>query len=377
MILLHRSGSKKSNKKLHRILQSFSNDVRNYSPEKLTECELFVSIGKLPLHSEDDAAMLANFLDRGGSVAVLSAEVEPIVNDFLGLYGMKIEGGAVVRAVYHQPYFHPKHALISNGIVQPFETENKQSQQSDGADAMAFVFPNGTTLNVETPAVPLLTSGSTSFPVDCPLAAAWEATTGNGRLIVVGSSDIFGDEWVEREDNSQLCDIFFKYLLNRVSFDPSLGRFDFEEKECVPDIATLSNLIKPCVQEVAELPQDFRTLLADDQFGLTVEEVIGFSQMEEENFPLPSSQIQMTAHTPRDPEMDEHPTDVHVHLSELLNEQCTDENLSHFVNSAGRIVGVEAVEDDNQDDEGKAKHVLHDVATFLVQSKIGHSESVV
>ena len=375
MILLHRGGGGK-NKQLRRILQSFSNDVQNYSPEKLTECELFVSIGKLPLHSEDDVAMLANFLDRGGSVAVLSAEVDPIVNDFLGLYGMKIEGGAVVRAVYHPPYFHPKHALISNGIVQPFETEDKQSQQSDGADAMTFVFPNGTTLNVETPAVPLLSSGSTSFPVDCPIAAAWEATTGNGRLIVVGSSDIFGDDWIEREDNAQLCDIFFKYLLHRISFDPSLGRFDFEEKECVPDIATLSNLIKPCVQEVAELPQDFRTLLADDQFGLTVEEVIGFSQMmPEENFPPPSSP--MTAHTPRDPEMDEHSTDVHVHLSELLNE-CTDENLSEFVIRAGLVVGVgvEAVEDDIQNDEEKAKHVLHDVATFLVQSKIGHSESM-
>lgn len=377
MILLHRSG--KNNKKLHRILQSFSNDVRSYSPEKLTECELFVSIGKLPLHSEDDAAMLTNFLESGGSVAVLSAEVDPIVNDFLGLYGMKIEGGAVVRAVYHPPYFHPKHALISNGIVQPFETEDNQSQQqSDGADAMTFVFPNGTTLNVETPAVPLLSSGSCSFPVDCPIAAAWEATAGNGRLIVVGSSDIFGDDWIERENNAKLCDIFFKYLLHRVSFDPSLGRFDFEEKECVPDIATLSNLIKPCLEEVAELPQDFRTLLADDQFGLTVEEVIGIGSsqmMPEENFPIPSSQIQMIAHTPRDTEMDEHPTDVHVHLSELLNE-CTDENLSEFVIKAGRIVGVEAVEDDIQNDEEKAKHVLHDVATFLVQSKIGHSESM-
>ena len=163
MILLHRGGGGK-NKQLRRILQSFTNDVQNYSPEKLTECELFVSIGKLPLHSEDDVAMLANFLDRGGSVAILSAEVDPIVNDFLGLYAMKIEGGAVVRAVYHPPYFHPKHALISNGIVQPFETEDKQSEQSDGADAMRFVFPNGTTLNVETPAVPLLSSGSTSYP---------------------------------------------------------------------------------------------------------------------------------------------------------------------------------------------------------------------
>ena len=54
----------------------------------------------------------------------------------------------------------------------------------------------------------------------------------------MGSSDVFADDWLEKEENFQLCDVLFKFLLRQnVSFDQSMGRSDFEEKERVPDIS--------------------------------------------------------------------------------------------------------------------------------------------
>jgi len=177
------------------------------------------------------------------------------------MFGISIDKTTLVRAVYCN-YLHPKHALIQNGIVQPeigFEKftpmnanherhkdrQNKMTQNVDSTDAsmsLSFVYPNGTTLSVEPPACTLLSSGSTSYQVDCPIAAALESVDDNhdgqqGRVIVVGSSDMFADEWIEKEENSQLCNVLFRFLLSQdVSFDPSMGRSDFEEIECVPDI---------------------------------------------------------------------------------------------------------------------------------------------
>ena len=288
MILLDRHGK---NNKLKRRLHSLATDgttVKTHdgpelTADALTDCELFVcysssSSSSCNLHSEQDYTILREFLDRGGSVAIFSTKAESkLLNDFLSNYDIQIEDGTVVRAVYHENYLHPQQALIQNGIVQPFDaTAEQQSHDAeDMSTSMAFLYPNGTTLSVDSPAFTLLSSGSTSYPVDCPIAAAWEATTesASGRLIVVGSADIFADEWLEREDNAQLCDVLFKFLLHQTDYDPSLGRSDFEEKECVPDIASLSNLIKPCLKDLDPLPKDYKTLLCDDQFGLTMDHI--------------------------------------------------------------------------------------------------------
>ena len=138
--------------------------------------------------------------------------------------------------------------------------------------SLLFVYPNGTTLSVQSPVYTLLTSASTSYPADCPIVATWEsANVGGkqGRVLVLGSSDIFANDWLDKEENLKLCNVLFCYLLGQnVSFDPSFGRSDFKGKECVPDIWSLSALVKPCLQESNPLPQDYRSLLCDDLFGL-------------------------------------------------------------------------------------------------------------
>jgi hypothetical protein len=47
-----------------------------------------------------------------------------------------------------------------------------------------------------------------------------------------------------------------------------MGRSDFEEIECVPDISSLAQLVKPCLHENDPLPQYYQSMLCDDLFGL-------------------------------------------------------------------------------------------------------------
>jgi intraflagellar transport protein 52 len=404
MILFDRRG--KNKKKLHRRLQSLA-AIKTHDGTELSaalndsDCELFVCFGEFQT-DEDQAIILKDFIDRGGSVAVFSTEAESNINQFLDNFGIQIEEGAVVRAVYHKGYLHPKHALVQNGIVQPFgdrDERNYHGADGDTSTLMKFVYPNGTTLRVESPAFTLLSSGSTSYPVDCPVAAAWEALAGRGRLIAVGSGDIFSDEWLEREDNSKLCDVLFKFLLHQaVEFDPSLGRSDFEEKECVPDIASLSNLIKPCLQDVDPLPQDYTTLLCDDQFGFTMDHIpkvidlyknlnVNYDSLSliEPHFNCPLPPLQMATHAPRMPELpppelelfdlDECFTDIRTRLARLADKCSEDFDLVNYVRQAGWILGVDGGCRGDEDDEGKAKHVLLAVAKVILKAKMQQDES--
>jgi hypothetical protein len=76
------------------------------------------------------------------------------------------------------------------------------------------VYPRGCTLAVQRPAVPVLSSGRMCYPMQRPLAAAWEAPPGGGggRVLVLGSAAVFGDEWLDREENARLADWAFKWL---------------------------------------------------------------------------------------------------------------------------------------------------------------------
>ncbi|KAL9183403.1 hypothetical protein ACHAXT_005190 [Thalassiosira profunda] len=415
-------------KRLLKRLRTFAKVQLNreaaISSERLEECELLVT--QRQQFSDEELNALKAFVDGGGSLAVFSCEgkaqsPECNANALLADYGVSIERTTLVRAVYHT-FLHPKHALIQNGVVQPEigvekhtplngTNRSRHLRQSEPSDnlvepsmSLSFVYPNGTTLSVQSPAYTLLSSGSTSYPVDCPIAATWESTSldgEQGRVLVVGSSDMFADEWLEKEENSQLCDVLFRYLLRQnVSFDPSLGRADFEEKGLVPDIASLSNMVKPCLHENEPLPQDYKSLLCDDLFRVHndfVPDVIDLYKrlnvpyeplaLVQPQFECPHPPLRMATHPPRtmDPpppalelfDLDESFADARVRLAQLTNRLSEfDFCLEHYVNEAGWILDLDVGADDASE-EAMAKRVLHHVGEQIFLSKMqGGAEGI-
>jgi intraflagellar transport protein 52 len=146
---------------------------------------------------------LRTFLHSGGSLLVAMAEggeraAGTNINFLLEELGIAVNADAVVRTAHYR-YLHPKQALISDGVLNRAVAASSSSgssssstttAQADGgaggtqADAGAgaagssgssgskgleFVYPHGCTLSVQAPAVPILSSGKISYPMQRPL----------------------------------------------------------------------------------------------------------------------------------------------------------------------------------------------------------------
>ena len=95
----------------------------------------------------------------------------------------------------------------------------EQSSEDVAAQDIEFVYPHGCTVDVKPPAVPLLASGTACYPHKaCLLALSQDLTAAakrargmppgqricQGRVMVCGSADMFGDEWLDKEHNAIL-----------------------------------------------------------------------------------------------------------------------------------------------------------------------------
>mmetsp|Transcript_19864 Transcript_19864/g.29167 ORF Transcript_19864/g.29167 Transcript_19864/m.29167 type:complete len:437 (-) Transcript_19864:1390-2700(-) len=418
-------------KKLYRRLRShykvqINKDELTY--ENLKECDLIIFGSPRALFSDEEFDAMKTYLEEGGSIAFFFADggeesLGSNINNFLGDMGMKVEKDCVVRSVYHK-YLHPKHAFISDGVlhkeivnekgksIRPMNKKlgkeesssmsNRDVDLDDKDVSLEFVYPSGATIDVHSPAVALLSSGSVCFPVNRPIAGIWEHVNidedkknrKRGRVLAMGSSDIFSDEWIDKEENSALCDVLFRYLLHdkSVHFDRISAKSDFDERKYIPDIEALADRVKPCLQENDPLPQDYNKLLCEDLFrfdnNLIPEVIELYRELDvkhepltlispEFECPLPPLRPAVFLPTLRDPpppaldqfDLDEHFADQSTRLARLTNKCSDDDDLEYFTREVGEILGLDG--DDNEEAmEGKdvLKCVFQKIVDFKMPS---------
>ncbi|TGZ32861.1 hypothetical protein CRM22_011425 [Opisthorchis felineus] len=250
--------------------------------ERLNMANIFVTAGPTEKFSAAEFSVMKQYIENGGSILVLMGEngeckYPTNINFLLEQYGIMVNSDAVVRTSYFK-YFHPKEALIPNGILNRAmaEAANRSIANSAIEDvphkmAMQFVYPYGSTLNVAKPAIALLSTGSVAFPLNRPVCAVYKTEgDGGGALAVVGSAAMFSDAYVTKEDNLKILEILLNYLSNDAI---KLNIIDAEDPEIepyhqVPDITSLANNLKSCLQESDELPQNFAELFNQGLFNM-------------------------------------------------------------------------------------------------------------
>ncbi len=162
------------------------------------------------------------------------------LNFLLEQFGMSVKSDCVVRASFCK-YFIPKEAYISNGILnqelvrvannQPKEerknrptnaflsnlmnVRDEEGNQEEDNGGLNFVYPFGATLDIQQPSYALLGSGPLCFPPNRPVAAAYVHPDSRGKLIVVGSCDMFCDEYFDKEENKKILVRFFYQKLQK------------------------------------------------------------------------------------------------------------------------------------------------------------------
>jgi intraflagellar transport protein 52 len=414
-------------KKLTRRLKSnfkISTNKDELSVDRLSDTNLIVFGGPREPFSAAEFDELKSFLNSGGRAMVMlgdggEKETGCNINYLLEEYGMSVNSDSVMRSVYYK-YLHPKEVFIAEGVLVPDIARkknlmqiggNKKGGASKGSNSKAavplytkddtklsFVYPYGASLNVQRPSIPLLSSGPISYPMNRPVSAMWEAETVSGagaqrgRLVVIGSVEIFGDDWLDKEENSKLCDLLFAWLLSETELDMTSDRQDSELSDYapVPNIELLSQGLKPCLQGMDDLPKDFTKLFDSEMFRfdtnlipLTIQiyELLGVPHesltLIPPQFECPLPKLQPATFPPamREPappaldqfDLDEHFAKEGLRLAQLTN-KCTsgEEDLEYFIGESGEILGIMQ---DLPYGERSAKHILFHIFKQIADFK--------
>lgn len=89
-------------------------------------------------------------------------------------------------------------------------------------------------------------------------------------MCVIGSSAIFSDEWVVKEQNDKLEDYLIQLCSRKDKISNLIKRDvpDISEHRQIPDIPHLSDRLKSCLQESENIPKDFSLLFDKNLFQL-------------------------------------------------------------------------------------------------------------
>jgi intraflagellar transport protein 52 len=270
-------------------------------------CDIVIFAGSREKFHKKDFDILSRFIDDGGSLIILIGEggerkYNTNLNYLLEQYGMFVNPDHVVRTVYLKPYSHPKEVCIQQGVLNRELTRAAKDLRNRGEASrnvdlgaslgglgatteqqggLSVVYPYGATVNVQKPAVALMSTAQEAYPLNRPIMAVYDGKTATdankkplnkkGRLLVLGSTKIFEDEWLLKEDNSKLLEILIRWMdpredmrLNRDDADDP----DITEHHYVPDTGALALRMRCCLQEADEVPQDFTQLFDDTLFQL-------------------------------------------------------------------------------------------------------------
>jgi intraflagellar transport protein 52 len=197
--------------------------------DKIKGADVLIFPGPTKKFTHAELTDLERYLEDGKHVFLMADEggedgLGSNFNFLLEKYNMLANGDSVIRTAYFK-YFHPKEVFVQHGVVDEdfVRVANRLGPQAgmkkhkrtalafegeaeDGADSglagFHFVYPHGCTLTVKSPALPLITSGPISYPVNQPVGA-YAKTKRGGVLLVLGSYKFLSDDYIDKEENAK------------------------------------------------------------------------------------------------------------------------------------------------------------------------------
>ena len=385
--------------------------------ELLAEASTFVMAAPRADFTDAELADLTLFLESGGNLLVLAHEggLKSNLNKFLNSYGIEVNEDALLRTVYYK-FLHPKEVLITSGVKskvfqklaeklqeqkkgkkkRSFETEE---EDEDGHEDVKFpfVYPYGATLNTKRPALPLLHSGFISYPMKRAVVAVASAKREDGgKICVVGSSTMFSDKWLNKENNAIVLEILMKWFEGKElpdSFyaderETKIADSEISERKELPHTGALAERIRPCLEETETLPKDFTKLFNHEMFrfdtNMIPEACKLYEQLEVKDealslippqfeCPLPKLEPAVFPPTLQEPpppaldqfDLDEQFASERARLAQVTN-KCAESDLKYFIRECGEILNITSELKNGANSE---KHVLEHVMRKLVHFK--------
>lgn len=280
--------------------------------------------------------------------------------------------------------------------MQQSSTGEPEEQETE-ARSLVFVYPHGLTFNTTRPCIPILSSGFMAYPLNRPITVVWESPTTvehlgrkkQGKIMLIGSSQVFEDTWINKEENEKLTTVLFDYLnhnlrLNQIDADEP----DISDYHYLPDTASLSERLRVAVEQQADLPRDFTKLFSLETFKLDTDKIPDVINSYEKvgvklepltlippefQAPLPPVKPAVFGPIHRDPmppaldlfDLDEEFAPERVRLSQLTN-KCKPEDVEFYILQAAEIMGVtkKLRSPRNRDPRALLDHIFRQVVQY-------------
>ncbi|XP_014215048.1 intraflagellar transport protein 52 homolog [Copidosoma floridanum] len=366
----------------------------------------FLSTGKILMlagprnkFTELEMNSIRTFINSGGNALVTLGEggekkFNTNINFILEEFGIMINNDCVVRMSYHQT-LHPKECTVSKGLShKSVFSKNHEDQE------LKFLYPYGATLNVVKPSIVAVSSGTITIPTNRPICAYFSSKTTSGKLVVLGSSKVLADAYIDKEKNDQLREMIFGFFesepveTSQMQSDDA----DYWEYNFVPDITQQADKPRVCTQDLdsVDIPREYTKLFEYDLYSINLDMVPESLKAYDElnvkheplsliapNFETPLPPVQPSVFPPTFQELpppalelydlDEAFSSNYLKLSQLTNKYVTDTDatsereLDYYIREFGAIMLISNFE------TLTAKEILNHVFLKISNYKSSHN----
>lgn len=354
----------------------------------------------------DEIEILKTYLEEGGSLLIFQGEGgdsknNTNLNEIIKDYGISFHGDTIVRTSYFK-YFHPKECFIDTCKVHPEFLksiksgtkkkridllENEDDEEWDDA-LLKIVYPYGQTLECSPTTTVIFNSGIIAYPMNRPLCAVTQSKSGKGKLVVIGSLKFIDNDYIDKEENRKVMEGLIKWLLGLIN--PAITRpakeVEISEYIYIPNIISLSDKVKSCLEEAKEPPRNFNDLFDMNLFkidnSLVPEAIELYDKLNVKHetlsiippqFETPLPPLQLAVFDPIIKEfpvpnlelfdLDEQFASEKIKLAQMTN-KCSDEDLEYYIKECSDILGITGRLDNRQDSKAILSFVMKELINF-------------
>lgn len=381
---------------------------KEFKLEKIRQCQLFVIAGSSQPFTPEELDILKKYLEGGGSILFIQGEggdekANTNYNEFLKDYNIAFHGDSVVRTSYYK-YPHPKECFIDTMKInsqflktiknvsksKKMDLMDNDDENAEDDSLLKIVYPFGQSIDIiKNGGVSVLfNSGIIAYPLKRPLCVVTKSKSGNGKLACFGSIKFIDNEYIDKEENRKVVDGLIKFLLGMTTnsiLEPS-KLVEVAEYTYIPNIISLSDKVKSCLEEAKEPPRNFNDLFDLNMFkidnNLVPEAIELYDKLNVKHevlsiippqFETPLPPLQLAVFDPiiRDfpvPnlelfDLDEQFASEKIKLAQATN-KCNDEDLEYYINQCADILGISGKIDQKNDPKAVLAYVMKEVIKF-------------
>ena len=382
---------------------------KEFKLEKIKTANIFIIGEPKQLFTPEEIEILKKYIEEGGNILILQGEGgdsknNTNLNDLLKDYGIQFHSDSVVRTSYYK-YLHPKECFIDTLKVHPdflktIKNVNKKKKidlldnddnDDDDDSLLKIIYPFGQSIDINPNAKNVgvvFNSGIISYPLNRPLCICANSKSGKGKICLLGSIKFLNNDYIDKEENRKVIEGILKWLLGITN--PGLT---IQSKEVIinnytyiPNIISLSDKIKSCLEEAKEPPRNFNDLYDMSLFkidnNLVPESIELYDKLNVKHeilsiippqFETPLPPLQLAVFDPiikdfQVPnlelfDLDEQFASEKIKLAQVTN-KCNDEDLEYYIKECSDILGISGKIDNNDDPKAVLAYVMKELINY-------------